>query len=273
MERLAADYPFVRFILLNEPLNTGSQINLAAAEIQSGSFFVLRKDCILEPTEAAPLDTAARTAALMAEKADALCAAPRMFGSGKNVLPVQPALEFSRGVLRTKLTEPVDGARNVFPFEGIGVYNRTLFVRLGGYDNSIPDEYWQLMDFGLRACLWGENIVSTGTIRLTRSGKIAEYPAIIDESYRRCYLKNILPVYRLDAAYLPLRRFLTFLSRSGLSFPHAWEEFSAARRWVNQNAYRWKRDARALSELWGAPADIAANIAKKEPGAPVKEPV
>jgi hypothetical protein len=240
----AAAFPFVRFIFLNEPLPVGSQINLAAAELKGGYFFVLRKDCGLEPVRAAAIVTK------VTETGD-LCSVPLMFDRNGAALPTQPLVEFSSGVLRTKMAVPAAGSWNLFPFEGIGVYNRELFVRLGGFDNSIRDEYWQFMDFGLRAYTWGERIRSIGAARVIRGAGLANPALFIGESYRRFYLKNLSPVYRLDAACLPLRRFPFFFFKSGIPLPDAWDEFLVARAWVRQNTYRWKCDVHTLIENWG----------------------
>jgi hypothetical protein len=236
ISRWAATYPFVRFILLDKPLPAGSPINLAAAELRGGCFLVLRKDCSLDPVKAETIITEAQN----------LCSVPLMFDRHKNALPIQPLAAFANGTLRTKLAVPAVGSRHLFPLAGIGVYNRELFIRLGGFDNSIQDEYWQLMDFGLRAYTWGERIRSIGTVKITRTAAPPAAPIIIGESYRRFYLKNLSPVYRADTAHLPLRRFPFFLVKSGVPLPDAWDEFAQARTWVRQNAYRWKCDVRTL---------------------------
>jgi hypothetical protein len=246
----AADFPYVRFILLNNPLPVGSQINLATAELRGDCFFVLRKDCHLDPVKEG---TIIEEGTIIGETRN-LCSVPLTFDSRRDALPVQPLIEFSSGILRTRLAVPNAGAWNLFPFDGIGIYNRELFIRLGGFDNSIQDEYWQLMDFGLRAYTWGERIRSTSTVKIIRAGGLAAYDIVIGESYRRFYLKNLSPVYRLDAAYLPLRRFPFFLIKSGVSLPDAWDEFSMARVWVGQNAYRWKCDVHTLIKNWGRDA-------------------
>ncbi|MDR1095617.1 MAG: hypothetical protein LBL31_04455 [Spirochaetaceae bacterium] len=237
----AAAFPFVRFIFLNEPLPAGSQINLAAAELKGKFFLVMKKDCGLEPEAGTVVK-----AETLAKEAGNLCSVPLMFDKRKAALPAQPLVEFSNGILRTRMAVPAAGSWNLFPFEGIGIYNRELFVRLGGFDNSIRDEYWQFMDFGLRAYTWGERIRSTGAAKVIRGTAPAQYAVFIGEGYRRFYLKNLSPVYRLDAAHLPLRRFPFFLIKSGIPVTDAWDEFSMARAWVNQNAYRWKCDARTL---------------------------
>ncbi|MDR1469705.1 MAG: hypothetical protein LBT00_10470 [Spirochaetaceae bacterium] len=249
--QLSAAYPFVRFVLLSEPLSAGSQINLAATELREDCFLVLRKDCVLDPSDNGAAADRAVTETLAGEARD-LCAVPLMFDKRRTALPIQPLFESSKGArsLRTRLAVPAAGAWHLFPFEGIGVYNRELFVRLGGYDNSIEDEYWQLMDFGLRAYTWGERIRSTDAVKIVRTAGLAQDDIVIGESYRRFYLKNLSPVYRADAAYLPLRRFPFFLLKSGVPFLDAWHEFSIARVWVSLNAYRWKCDVRALLQNW-----------------------
>jgi hypothetical protein len=259
--QLSAAYPFVRFVLLREPLSVGGQINLAATELLEDCFFVLRKDCVLDPVRAETLAGETRN----------LCAMPLMFDRKRAALPIQPVVdrrEFSErshlssvnnGILRTRLAVPAAGSWNLFPFEGIGVYNRELFIRLGGYDNSIRDEHWQLMDFGLRAYTWGEKIRSTDAVTLVRTAGSAANDNVIGESYRRFYLKNLAPVYRADAAHLPLRRFPFFLLKSGVPFSDAWNEFSAARAWVSLNAYRWKCDVHTVLQNWEKDNDKGRN--------------
>jgi hypothetical protein len=251
--QLTAAYPFVSFVLLNESLSAGSQINLAATEFLDDYFLVLRKDCVLDPVKAETL----------AGKSWNLCSVPLMFDKKRAALPTQPLVydhrAFSDGILRTRMAVPAAESWNLFPFEGIGVYNRELFVRLGGYDNSIPDEYWQLMDFGLRAYTWGERIRSTDAVKVVRPAGLAAYDIVIGGSYRRFYLKNLSPVYRADAAHLPLRQFPFFFAKSGVPLPNAWNEFSVARTWVSLNAYRWKCDARTLLQNWDKDKDKNAS--------------
>ena len=57
--QLSAAYPFVRFVLLSKPLPAGSQINLAATELQEDAFLVLRKYCVLDPVRAETIIEAA----------------------------------------------------------------------------------------------------------------------------------------------------------------------------------------------------------------------
>jgi hypothetical protein len=140
-----------------------------------------------------------------------------------------------------------EGLASLYPFDGIGIYDRERFIRLGGFDPSIKNFYWQLMDFGFRSSLWGEEIAATMLIKLSYEGAIPLEDSTAGESYRSFYLKNIAPVFRGDYAHIPLGRFPAYYRRRGELFT-AWDEFSAARDWVKVNRYRFVTDARTVAE-------------------------
>jgi hypothetical protein len=146
----------------------------------------------------------------------------------------------------------------------VGVYNRERFISLGGFDAALKSTYWQLMDFGFRAHLWGEEIRSTQKIRLSYNGEAPSEDSTAEESYRRFYLKNLAPRFQIDGettsgrrsgrAWIPLHRFFAYLFRSGGDPFSAWAEFSGGRRWVKENSGRFRRDARSLTDFWENPA-------------------
>jgi hypothetical protein len=142
-----------------------------------------------------------------------------------------------------------EGLPSLYPFDGIGIYDRQRFIRLGGFDPSIKSFHWQLMDFGFRSSLWGEEIAATQLIKLAYEGAIPPEDGTAGDGYHRFFLKNLAPVFRGDYAHIPLRRFPEYFRRRG-DLIAAWEEFSAARRWVKINRYRFASDARTVMELW-----------------------
>ena len=241
---LAAAFPFVSFILLKERLNIGQQINLAATETREPFFLVLRRGYQMLPVPPGGLVTAEKP----------LCTAPFIYDRGRTALPVGAAPALSTGKrrsgFRTERTAPRDGGKTLFPVGGMGLYHRERFIRLGGFDGTIETEYWQLMDFGLRCHAWGETILCDKTLKFISDRDIPPYNIEFDRHYRRFYLKNLSPVFRFDAAHLPLRRFPHFLIKSGLAPTSAWDEFAQARAWVSKNTYRWKLDSRTLVENW-----------------------
>jgi hypothetical protein len=113
------------------------------------------------------------------------------------------------------------------------------------------------MDFGFRAHLWGEEILSTQLIRISYDGEIPPEDSTTEKSYRQFYLKNLAPIFRGDSAFLPLRRFPGYYwNTKGDPFA-VWKEFSEARRWVKDNCFRFKSDARSITELWDDFSDTA----------------
>ena len=261
LEALSLDFPFVRFILLKEKVSFGEEINLAASELSSPLFFVLWNDVRILSGGGAE-----RMAERLLGKQDnrnvykRLCTAPQIRDGRSETMPtlMAPALVpekiLRRGNPRASFrTIPFIPRRenlpSLYPFDGIGIYDRERFIRLGGFDPSIKNFHWQLMDFGFRSSLWGEEIALTQLIKLSYEGAVPEEDSTADESSRKFFLKNIAPVFRGDYAHIPFRRFPGYFAKRGDLFA-AWKEFCAARDWVKINRYRFTSDARTIAERW-----------------------
>jgi hypothetical protein len=261
LEELSGRFPSVRFILLKETITTGEQINLAVSELSSPLFFVLWNDLrLLHGGGAAKITS--RIAADPAEgegRGDAppyrrLCTVPVIQNSRYETLPTMISPAFSRRTLKTLPFAPLrEGAPTLYPFDGVGIYDRERFVRLGGFDGTLKNLHWQLMDFGFRAYLWGEEIRCTQLVRLCYDGEVPAEDSTAEASYRRFYLKNLAPVFRGDSAHIPLRRFPGYFARTGFDPFAAWEDFSAARKWVRTNRYRFRTDAQIITDRWSRP--------------------
>jgi hypothetical protein len=146
-----------------------------------------------------------------------------------------------------------EGTATLFPFDGVGIYDRERFIRLGGFDCTMKSTYWQLMDFGFRAHLWGESIKCTQFVRLSYNGDAPAMDTTVEESYCRFYLKNLAPVFHGDHSDLPWRRFPFYLFRSGADPFQAWADFAEGRKWVESTQARFRQDARALIKGWENP--------------------
>jgi len=261
IEEAAGRFPFVRFILPEREINTGEQINLAASEIESPLFYVMRSDMKI---------VAGGSAKRMAQRLSAgseeineniagekkagfkrLCTVPVIMNSNYGVLPTMVSPMTQKRKIRTAYSEPQnEGELSIYPFEGIGIYDRQRFVQIGGYDTTLTNLHWQLMDFGFRSFLWGEEISLNLHFKISCEGEMPPQDMTVEESYRRFYLKNLAPVFKRDYAHLPLYKFPLFFSRSGEDLSFAWEEFMQSRKWVKKNKYRWKCDARFVTCLW-----------------------
>jgi hypothetical protein len=261
LEDLSGRFPFVRFILLKEKISLGEQINLAVSELTSPLVFVLWNDLrILYGGGAARIaerlygsgDELLRDGPKSGYKR--LCTVPVIQNSRFETLPTLIAPVFSRRTVKTLLLPPLrEGMHSLYPFDGVGIYDRERVIQLGGFDGTLTTPHWQLMDFGFRAHLWGETIQSTQLVRLSYNGEAPPEDSTAEESYRRFYLKNLAPIFRGDNAHLPLRRFPGYLFRSGGDPFLAWSDFAEGRRWVKTNRFRFQGDARRLTELWEDP--------------------
>jgi hypothetical protein len=260
VEELATRFPFVRFLLLKEQASLGAQINLAAAETTTERFFVLWNDLrLIQGGGAARIaerlsEAESATTVERGQATARLCTIPTIQNARFETLPTLVAPAFFRGGIKTiPFASTREGTPTLYPFDAAGIYDKDRFVKMGGFDGSIASPYWQLMDFGFRAQLWGEVIRSTQLVKLAYDGDAPAENATIDESYKSFYLKNLAPVYRGDCAHIPLRRFPSFLLRAGGGPIKAWEDFAEARRWVETNRFRFTCDARKVIELWETP--------------------
>lgn len=185
---------------------------------------------------------------------DALCLCPEPRSSACAVLPgtVVPAMD-KGGRLRIMLMETRgDGTRSLFPLDYCGIYSRQRFILSGGYDPTIANPWWQKADFGFRAQLWGERILSGTQERLVySSGLPREEDASPDASYQRFFLKNLALRKRGDAGCLPYAAFLAWAPASGLGPLRALREFQEVRAWVQLNRYRFLNEAASVVDLWG----------------------
>jgi hypothetical protein len=257
IDELAARFPFVRFVLLRQPISIGEQINIAVSELDSPLFFVLWNDLKIITG-----GTARRMAERLSRSDETkenentspykrLCTVPVIQTSRFETIPTLTIPALKRRKVRTLLLGPdSEGIFSLYPFDGVGIYDRERFVRMGGFDGTIKSSYWQLMDFGFRAYLWGEEITSTQTLKLSYESAVPAEKNSEDEDYHRFYLKNIAPEFQNDCAHLSLRRFPGFLLQTRDGISAAWEHFAEGRRWVYANRFRWHHDPRAIVKRW-----------------------
>jgi hypothetical protein len=255
VEEMSALFPFVRFVLLQEPISLGEQINLAVSELDSPLFFVLWNNLKIitggvarRMAERLSLpDTEGETGS----RYKRLCTVPIIQTSRFETLPTLMIPALRRKKVRILFLNPAtEGISSLYPFDGVGIYDRERFIRLGGFDRTIKDSYWQLMDFGFRAYLWGEEISSTQALKLSYETDVPAEENSGGLDYNRFYLKNLAPVFRGDYAYLPLRRFPGFLLQTDDGISAAWDDFSESRRWVNANRFRWRSDPGTFAKRW-----------------------
>ena len=272
VEELSGQFPFVRFILPKAGISLGEKINLAVWETESPLFFVLWND--LKFIAGGTANRMAERLSIVQEESEnkekksrfkRLCTVPVILNSRYEILPTLITPVSLRRKMRTMLLEPhSEGMPGLYPYDGVGIYDRERFISLGGFDNTLNDPHWQFMDFGFRAWLWGENIALSQQTKLSYDRQMPIEDSNSGASYRRFYLKNLAPVFRDDNAHLPLSCFPGYFFKSGEDPFAAWEEFSECRDWVKTNGFRWRCDARAVIERWAVGDDSSVNANNQE---------
>jgi len=269
LEDLAGNFPFVRFILLKEDITPGEAINLAAVELGSPLFLVLWSDFKVirggaERIAGKFLFNADMSSGREEGIPGRICTVPVIQNNRVETLASLSAPVLDRRTFKTiPFTPDREGLPSLYPFEGIGIYDRERFIQSGGFDGGMNNFHWQLLDFGFRSWLWGDEIVVTQSVKLSCEGFGPIEDSTLDDSYRRFRLKNLAPVFRGDHAHIPLKVFPGCCWERGGDIFSAWEEFSAARRWVRTNRYRWRQDLAAIISQWqdipenGLPAGAA----------------
>ncbi len=243
VESLSRRMPRVRFVLLHKKLTTGETINLTIKESGSNSVMVIWNDVTLVPTSAKPIEKAASRGVL--------CVVPFARNEKSEIIPTVYAPAFFKNFLRLVAVAPRDdGAPSLFPYDYVGLYNKEKFIGIGGYDPLITNSYWQKADFGFRAFMWGESIVCDPHLRVAYSGLPSPEDTTNDASYARFHAKNLSVRFSGDRAILPASRVLRFAFRSGHGLLRGYRVFADIRAWVEANRYRFRQDARRVTELW-----------------------
>ncbi|MDR1626016.1 MAG: hypothetical protein LBT33_05695 [Spirochaetia bacterium] len=247
IESLAARFPRVRFILFQRALSPGECINVAMQEARGPLAAVLWSDMKASPSgfpESAVRDIPG---------SGILCAAPWFYSKENESMPVLqiPALQKKKlkvlSILPTRETAPT-----LFPYDYCGIYSREKFLALGGYDPGIRNPWWQKADFGLRALLWGEKILSSRLFRVTASETAPAEDTGADRGYRIFFLKNLAVRVGPQGGCLPRPAFFPFFLHSGCGLPTALAEFRLCRQWVRENSTRFQKDALSVTSRWEA---------------------
>lgn len=243
IEQQCRAHPRLRFMLLGEERDTGTCLNLAIVEARSPYVLVLWSDLSLMPF----IDHA--FADILQQKV--LCTVPLVRSPRGEVVPSLAMPAEQRNSLKIIHAVPSQTHQaSLYPFDYLGIYHRELFIQSQGFDQNICNPFWQKMDFGYRAWLWGNRIEGSTDIRLQSSLDLLSEDSTPDGDYARFYLKNLLPRFTGDQAGLPAGRFFAFRRVSSRGIFSAWKEFQVIREWVADNAYRFKHDARYIAELW-----------------------
>ncbi|MDC7126523.1 MAG: hypothetical protein PQJ46_13210 [Spirochaetales bacterium] len=248
VEALSMRFPDVKFIKIHNKITEGGKINIGMAEAESRFVFVIYDDMTI---------SAGGFSEKLLEQivsGSSLCSVPLINSRKQTVVPTIMSPAFMKNSLKiVKLPPTHDSMESLFPFDFCGIYDKDLFVKLGGFDERITTKWWQKMDFGFRAHMWGEHIQCRNLLRVKYLDDIPEESITPDESYRFFFLKNLMVRFEGDQGCLPRGRFSSYYFKSGEGFFQARKEFLEAKAWIEEHKYRFRMDARSITEIWEAP--------------------
>ncbi|MDR1894917.1 MAG: hypothetical protein LBQ61_09580 [Spirochaetales bacterium] len=253
IENLALQFPQVRFLLLPEPASPGEKINLAIRETQAPWLLVLWND--IPPPRSTSLfrerwtDPPPRKGS--PGKEGCLCLTPGLIGGGGETLPVIRVPVYHKKRLKVLCLPPDQPEKpTLYPFDYAGIYNREKFQSTGGFDGDMKNPYWQKMDFGFRAFMWGEKILCDPAFRLHYTGETPQEETTPDEDYLRFSLKNLQVRVEGKEGFLPPLCFWLYLFRSGAGFASCRRQFKEIAGQVRLWRDRYRYDASGVTDLW-----------------------
>ncbi len=243
IEQLVARVPRARFILLSRDVTVGEQINIGIREARTPHVLTIWTD--MRPPSINPWIVE------KVEELDAACIVPLLKNERNETIPTLQAPAFYRSLFRTVPAQPgFEGALSLYAYADTAVFDARRFERLGGFDPSISNPYWQRLDLGMRTFLWGERIRVLPSLRIQVTRPLPADDTTPDASYARFHLKNLGIRFVRDQGRLPSRQLLLLILRSGLGIAESVRLYRDVRAWVEEHHYRFTQDARRLTELW-----------------------
>lgn len=239
-------YSKLRFILLTQESNIGLQLNIAFGESLSEHCLVIDKNMELDAGNFHPnfLET-------MSEQTQ-LCTAPLWQDSEEEILPtVLGPLVSKGGVFHAQPVSPGKGKTpTLFPWEYCALYQKRKHRAIGGFDSLIQENWWQMLEYGMRAWLWGESITTLPEWIVKLAGEWPPLNTSLGPGYRRFYFKTLATRWMGGEARLMRNSLRTYMRDSGDYSMSIRAEWKKIRQWVRQNRYRYTMDAKSLTESW-----------------------
>lgn len=187
ISELQNQFQHVTFIVFSNPVPMGVKVNAMADECYTTYFAITRSDVKIISFD----DEALFSLLRRSDRPAALV--PMLANRSNEMIP-----SIQTPMVHDGLIDPVPFFPNthilptLYPFFGIGMYDRALFQRLRGFDENIYSDYWQYLDFGIRCWLYGYPIFCHPSCIM---GFISRQSVIEDRSSQpgmeRCHTKAL----------------------------------------------------------------------------------
>jgi GT2 family glycosyltransferase len=248
LEDRSRRFPNVRFLLLSKDVSIGSRINLGMDETRSRHVVVTWSDMRLSRNSLTP------SLIEQVDRSGKLCIVPLIRSGKSEPVPTLMVPVFEGRRLKVIPWRSVKaGMASLFPFDYCGIYDRRKYRDLGGFDEEIFSPYWQKLDLGFRAYMWGDRIECNPAYVVEYYGDATVEDSTPDSSYKSFYLKNIGVKRKESGGVLSFCRFPGYVFGSNTGPIYSLREFLAVRSWVKDNAARFKLDCREVAAAWEMP--------------------
>jgi len=240
LETLSRRYADLKFLIFAQKSTIGAQINAAIREANSEYIYVLQGDMRANLSTSLPKPT------------EILCTTPVFTDNQGKTIPT--SIGPIAGAKRIFDTQPrfpeKNGTPSLIPWDYTGIYSKTRHQSIGGFDPQIEESWWQKLDYGMRAWLWGEEIRTQLSLRISYLDELHMEDLSSGIGYLRFYLKNLALKRDGDSVDLTASLIWPLLFSAGLSLRAVRRQIRELKHWVRLNRYRFKKDAAELTELW-----------------------
>ena len=245
LNELQSKFSSVDYIEIQDTVTQGEMLNVAVSLVKTEYFLVLQESMCVQSF------TFSKSLMEKFIEKDAFCICPLLYSPSHEAVNVkiEPFAKDSNFIFN-EYNQFLNDAKTLYPFDLAAFYKTQTFIYLGGFDYTIKSSYWQKIDFFIRSWLWGEKVLLSSAFILNYSNSMPNEERTIDYSYLMFYIKNILPEFFNDHAYIPFSSFFAFKLKNHCGLSESISLFNSAKKWVNENKYRFKTDVKKMIENW-----------------------
>jgi len=236
---LRTQFPDVTFIIFTQPVSFGAMMNAMANECYTTYFFIARSDLRFISFD----DEGALS--LLRRSDHPAAVTPKITNRLSEPVPTIQAPMVRDGSIDPISFLPADSVSpTLYPFFGLGMYERALFQRLRGFDDLIESDYWQFLDFGIRCWLYGYPVYNLPSLAVTFPDRQSVIEDRSDrEGIRRCHTKA-----------------LCVRQMNGKNYAHAYGKLTDSRvlhAEVKKRLALYKTDFFQLIDQWKPPEEVS----------------
>lgn len=246
-EDMQKELPNVRLLFFQSKANWGEIINVGIKEALGEYVFVFWNDMDIDGSS-----ISSRVFSKIEER-QSFATLPWLLDKEGDLYPSRYIPSKDEAHLLKMLPLPPEEKSNqsLFPFDYTAIYNRSKFLRSGGFDGRIENPYWQLMDLGFRAAMSREQMVHNPALKVHYKEDIPALNITADEDYIQFFLKTLAIRFRGGKAFLPFRHRWGLWLKSPLNLNESRKRFHSIRKWLKENQSCIQQDAMTVMNRWG----------------------